>query len=103
MTALIVMLEESGLRLWSGFAALMPVFTLVSYLIIGQTQGGVAVGKHSQFVLWGTIVSWIPYMTVVAVLAPRWGANRAIGAGLVVFFLLAGAFLVCVERYRLFQ
>ncbi|MDE2141214.1 MAG: hypothetical protein KGJ84_02225 [Elusimicrobia bacterium] len=103
VTALIVRLEESGLRTWSGVAALMPVFTLVSYLIIGKTQGGAAVGKHSQFVLAGTVVSWIPYMTIVALFAPKIGANRAIGAGLLVFFILAGGFVLVVERYGLFR
>lgn len=103
VTSLIVWLEESGLRTWSGVAALMPVFTVVSYLIIGSTQGGVAVGKHSQFVLAGTVVSWIPYMVVIAVLAPKLGANRAIGLGLLVFFVLATAFVVAVEKYGLFR
>lgn len=103
VTALIVRLEESGMRTWSGVAALMPVFTLVSYLIIGGTQGGAAVGKHSQFVLAGTLVSWVPYMLVIALLAPKVGANRAIGAGLLVFFVLAGGFVLTVEKYGLFR
>lgn len=103
VTALIVRLEESGLRTWSGVAALMPVFTLVSYFIIGESRGGAAVGRHSQFVLAGTVVSWIPYMLVIAVLAPKLGANRAIGAGLGVFFALATAFVFVVERYGLFR
>ena len=103
VTALIVKLEESGMRTWSGVAALMPVFTLVSYLIIGESRGGAAVAQHSRFVLAGTVVSWIPYMAVVAWLAPRWGANRAIGAGLAVFFVLATAFVAAVERYGLFR
>ncbi|MBI3565579.1 MAG: hypothetical protein HY079_10320 [Elusimicrobia bacterium] len=103
VTALIVRLEESGLRTWSGVAALMPVFTLVSYFIIGESQGGLAVAKHSQFVLAGTVVSWIPYMLVIALLAPRLGANRAIGIGLGVFFALATAFVLVVEKYRLFR
>jgi len=38
VTTVIVVLEESGLRLWSGIAALMPIFTLISYLFIGHSQ-----------------------------------------------------------------
>ncbi len=37
-TVLIVALEENGSRLLSGFATLMPVFTLVAYIFIGETQ-----------------------------------------------------------------
>jgi len=32
VTALISALEISGYRIWSGLAALVPVFTLVSYI-----------------------------------------------------------------------
>lgn len=103
VTTLIVMLEESGLRTWSGLAALMPVFTLVSYIFIGSSKGGAAVGEHSKFVLFGTLVSWVPYMAVVALLAPRVGANRAIGYGLAVFFIFAGVFVTAVDKYKLFR
>lgn len=102
-TALIVYLEESGLRLWSGLAALIPVFTLVSYIFIGHSQGGIAVSQHAKFVLWGTIVSWIPYMITVIYLAPKIGANKAIVAGLVVFFVLAIIFIAITFHYNLFS
>ena len=102
VTSLIVGLEERHLRLWSGLAALLPVFTIVSYFFIGATQGGIAVGQHSRFVLVGTLVSWVPYMVVVAWLAPILGANRGIGAGLLVFLILATAFVITVDRYKLF-
>src|ERR1700739_282814 len=68
VTVLIVLREKSGYRLLSGLATLIPVFTLVSYLFIGESQGGVAVSKHSQFVLVGTLVTWVPYMLVIAYL-----------------------------------
>ena len=102
VTVLIVALEESGLRLWSGLAALVPIFTLVSYVFIGSTKGGVAVSQHSKFVLFGTLVSWVPYMLVITYLAPKIGAQKAIGVGLCVFFVLALLFLAVVSRYRLF-
>ena len=102
-TTLIVVLEQSGFRLLSGLMALIPVFTLVSYFFIGQSQGGLAVSQHSQFVLWGTIVSWIPYMIAVAYLAPKIGANKAIIVGMIIFFVLATAFVLVTARYRLFQ
>lgn len=103
VTALIVGLEESGLRLWSGVAALVPVFTVVSYVFIGASKDAIAVSQHSKFVLFGTLVSWVPYMSVIAYAAPRLGTSRAIGLGLLVFFVLALAFVWVVDRNRLFQ
>ncbi|MBU6500364.1 MAG: hypothetical protein KGJ89_00850 [Patescibacteria group bacterium] len=101
-TVLIVALEENGSRLLSGFATLIPVFTLVAYIFIGESRGGGAVGQHAWFVLIGTIVSWIPYMLVVAYLAPKWGPRYAIVAGLLAFFVLAAIYLAIVSHYRLF-
>ncbi len=102
VTTAIVLLEGSSQRLLSGFATLVPVFTLVAYFFIGQTQGGQAVGQHAWLVLWGTIVSWIPYMITVAVLAPKYGTNRAILTGLAVFFILATCYLFVIHRFKLF-
>ncbi len=103
ITTLIVLLEQSGLRTLSGLAALAPVFTLVSYIFIGQTRGGIAVSQHSQFVLWGTIVSWIPYMITIAYLSPRIGPVKSIAAAMAVFIVLAVAFLFVSNRYNLFR
>lgn len=103
VTTLIVALEESGLRLWSGLAALAPVFTLISYLFIGQSQGGKALSQHAWFVLIGTLVSWVPYMATVAVLAPHLSSSKSIGLGLGVFFMLATSYLLVVIRCHLFQ
>jgi uncharacterized membrane protein (GlpM family) len=89
VTTIIVVLEQTGKRTLSELATLIPVFTLVAYFFIGQTKGGQAVGRHAKFVLVGTLISWVPYMLVVAYLAPKIGPNRAILAGLAVFFVLA--------------
>lgn len=101
-TVLIVAFEENGSRLLSGFATLMPVFTLVAYIFIGETSGGKAVGQHAWFVLIGTIVSWVPYMILVAYLAPRIGSKWAIASGLAGFFILAAVYLEIVYHYHLF-
>ena len=101
-TVLIVALEKNGSRLLSGFATLMPIFTLVAYIFIGQTSGGKSVGQHAWFVLIGTIISWIPYMILVAYLAPRYGTKYAIIAGMASFFILAGIYLFIVYHYHLF-
>ncbi len=101
-TALIVALEENGDRLLSGFATLVPVFTLVAYIFIGQSRGGAAVGSHAWFVLVGTIISWVPYMILVAYLAPRLGPKLAISAGMLGFFVLALAYLLLVYHYHWF-
>ena len=98
VTTIIVYLEGIGQRTLSGLATLMPVFTLVAYFFIGQTKGGQAVGQHAKFVLVGTLISWVPYMLVVAYLAPRVGPNRAILAGLAVFFALALAYVQVASR-----
>lgn len=102
-TVLIVVLEESGFRLLSGLMTLIPVFTLVSYIFIGQSQGGLAVSHHAQFVIWGTIVSWLPYMITVAYLSPKIGPTKAIIYGMSVFFVLALVFIFVTYRYNLFQ
>jgi uncharacterized membrane protein (GlpM family) len=102
-TTLIVVLEESGHRVLSGLATLIPVFTLVAYFFIGESSGGAAVGQHAKWVLTGTLVSWVPYMLVVAALAPRVGSQKAIAAGLTVFFALALIYIAVASRLRLFQ
>jgi uncharacterized membrane protein (GlpM family) len=103
VTTLIVALEENGLRLWSGLAALIPIFTLISYFFIGQSQGGKALSQHAWFVLIGTLVSWVPYMITVALLSPYMSSNKAIAIGLGVFFILATIYLLIVSHYHLFQ
>ncbi|MDP1709354.1 MAG: hypothetical protein Q8L21_00505 [Candidatus Komeilibacteria bacterium] len=102
-TTLIVALEESNNRLLSGLATLIPVFTLVAYLFIGQTKGGAAVGQHAWFVLVGTLLSWVPYMLIVAYYSPSLGAHKAILIGLATFFVLALLYLAVVSRLNLFQ
>jgi uncharacterized membrane protein (GlpM family) len=103
VTTLIVMLEESGLRIWSGLATLMPIFTLISYFFIGHSRGGSALGQHAWFVLVGTLVAWVPYMATVALLSPHMPSNKAIAIGLGVFFFLATVYLLVVSKFHLFQ
>ena len=99
----IVALEESGHRTLSGLATLIPVFTLVGYFFIGESRGGAAVGQHARWVLAGTLVSWVPYMLVVAWLAPKLGSQKAILAGLATFFALALGYVTMADRLKLFQ
>lgn len=102
VTTAIVLLEGSKQRLLSGLATLMPVFTLVAYIFIGQSHGGKTLSQHAWLVLWGTIVSWIPYMITVAVLAPKYGPNNAILLGLALFFVLAISYLAVVNHLKWF-
>ena len=102
-TAIIVALEESGQRTLSGLATLVPVFTLVAYLFVGQTAGANAVSQHAKWVLTGTLVSWVPYMLTIVYLAPKVGAHKAILASLAIFFILALAYIAVVNRFKLFQ
>jgi uncharacterized membrane protein (GlpM family) len=102
-TAIIVTLEEAGQRTLSGLATLMPVFTLVAYLFIGQTAGANAVSQHANWVLTGTLVTWVPYMLAIAYLAPKVGSHRAILASLGIFFVLALGYVAIANRVKLFQ
>lgn len=103
VTTAIVALEESGLRLLSGLATLMPVFTLIAYLFIGQSSGGVALAHNAQLVLVGTLVAWVPYMLVIIYLAPRMQTAKAIGLALLTFFVLAIIFLLLAQRFAWFR
>lgn len=103
VTTIIIAFENSNSRLLSGFATLIPVFTLVAYFFIGETKGGVAVAQHAWLVLIGTIISWVPYMIAVALLAPKIGSQKAILVGLAVFFILAFIYLSVVGRFGLFR
>ena len=103
VTTLIVGLEESNFKTLSGVAALMPVFTMVSYFLLGVSQDPSEISKHSKFVLYGTLVAWVPYMVVIATLAPKMGTNRSIGLALLVFFVLAASFVLVVQKYGLFK
>ena len=102
-TTAIVALEESGHRTLSGLATLMPVFTLVAYFIIGESEGGTAVGQHARWVLVGTLVSWVPYMLGIAYFGPRIGARNAILVGLGIFLVLALSYVAIASRLKLFQ
>ncbi len=103
-TTLIVVLEENGQKTLSGLATLMPVFTLIAYFFIGQSVGGgQAVSQHAKWVLVGTFLSWVPYMLVVAYLSPKIGSNKAILAGLIVFFILALIYIPLSNKLGFFQ
>lgn len=103
VTTAIVLLEQSGYRLLSGLATLMPVFTLIAYLFIGESSGGKALRDHAMLVLVGTLVSWVPYMITVILMAPHYPAYKSIGAGLAVFFVCATAFLLLTQRFGWFR
>jgi uncharacterized membrane protein (GlpM family) len=103
VTTLIVVLEESNFRILSGLATLVPIFTLVAYLFIGASKGGLAVSQHATMVLTGTLVSWVPYMLTVIILAPRYGTLKAVIWGMLIFFVLALIYLLIVNHYHLFQ
>lgn len=92
VTLAITYLELQGYPTLSRLAALFPIFTWLSYLFIGVESGSEAVSKHAWFVLWGTLVSWVPYMVVIAWLAPKLGATKSIAIGLTVFLILALGF-----------
>ena len=99
VTTLIVSLEESSLRLLSAFAAIVPIFTVISYFFLGASQGGAAVSAHAKLVLVGTLVAWVPYMLTVIYLAPQAGSHKAVIIGLGVFAVLAAAFILTIQHF----
>lgn len=103
VTTIIVALENSNARLVSGFATLVPVFTLIAYFFIGEARGGVAVSQHAWLVLIGTLVAWVPYMIIVALLSPKIGSQKAILSGLALFAVLAFVYLLIVNKYGWFR
>jgi len=103
ITSLIVILEQSDLRLLSGFATLVPAITLTSYFFIGESRGGTAVSRHAWMVLVGTLIAWVPYMIVVALCADKIGPHKAILLGFLTFFVLAVGYLAVVQRFGLFR
>ncbi len=103
VTVAIVSLEESGSRVLSGFATLVPIFTVIAYLFIGQAQGGVALSQHAQMVLVGTLVAWVPYMLCLIFLAPHMSTYRTMGIALGTFFVLVTIFLGLTKYFGWFQ
>src|SRR3989344_5641904 len=85
-TVAITYFEFLNLPTLSGFLAIMPVATWVSYLFMDG--GGISdelISKHALFVLFGTLVAWIPYMLTIYLLAPKIGGTKAVLAALLVF------------------
>ena len=93
VTTSIVYFESSGFPLLSRLAALVPVFTWLSYLFIGEISGPKEVSSHALFVLLGTIVAWIPYMLTIYFFAPKIGSVKAVLSGMVIFLILATIFV----------
>ena len=90
-------------KAFASLATLMPVFTLIAYLFIGETSGGKHLRDHASLVLVGTLVSWVPYMVTIIVMAPHYSAYKSIGAGMLVFFVCATAFLLLTQRFGWFR
>lgn len=93
VTTAIVYFEASGFPLLSRLAALVPVFTWLAYLFIGNISGPKEVSSHALFVLLGTLVAWVPYMLMIYFFAPRIGSIKAILLGILVFLILATIFI----------
>ncbi|HUQ30009.1 MAG TPA: hypothetical protein VM103_00595 [Candidatus Paceibacterota bacterium] len=90
LTLTAVAFEVNGFTLLSRVATLFPVVSWVSYLFIADSVGGeAAVSKHALFVMFGTLVAWVPYMLIIYYFAPKIGAHKAIALGMGVFFILA--------------
>lgn len=98
VTAAITYFETNGFPVLSRLAALFPVFTWLSYIFIGKLSGAEAVSRHSLFVLFGTIVAWLPYMFTIYFFAPKIGSVKAVLLGIAVFVVLA---LIFIKFYKI--
>jgi len=98
ITVSITFFELSGLPTLSGIAAIMPVFTWLSYLFIGHADGGTEVSRHAMFVMLGTLFAWLPYMLTIYFLAPRIGSTRSVLIAMAVFSILA---LIFIKIYKI--
>ncbi|MEM3369512.1 MAG: hypothetical protein QXZ69_00205 [Candidatus Micrarchaeia archaeon] len=92
VVSIVVFLEESGYTLLSRIALLFPIITWVSYLFIGNFGTPQQVADSAKFVLFGTIVAWIPYMLSIIYLSPRLGVDHAILVALIVFIAIASIY-----------
>jgi uncharacterized membrane protein (GlpM family) len=100
ITLAITYFQEAGFPLLSRLAALFPVFTWISYIFIGQGQGGASeVSRHSLYVVLGTIFTWVPYMLVIHFLTPRLGATKTILIAIGVFLVLALIFIKVYPKF----
>ena len=93
ITTIITYFELSGFPLLSRLATMFPIFTWLSYLLIGNLDGPQTVASHSLFVLLGTLFAWVPYMLIIHFFAPRLGVNKSITLAIVVFIVLAIVFV----------
>ena len=98
-TMLVTAFQLSGFPTLSRVAALFPIVTWLSYLFIGHIDGAQAVSRHAHFVMFGTLVAWMPYMFIIYYFAPRIGVTRAILFGIIAFLLLAFAFAAVYNKW----
>ncbi|MCL5017044.1 MAG: hypothetical protein M1155_00035 [Patescibacteria group bacterium] len=98
VTTAIVYFEASGLPLLSRLAALVPVFTWLAYLLMGDISGPKEISSHALFVLLGTLVAWVPYMFTIYYMAPRIGSVKAVLLGILVFLILA---IIFIKIYKI--
>ena len=97
----VVFFEESGFTILSRIAMLFPVVSWLSYLFISDFGTPQQIAEHANFVLFGTIVAWIPYMYSIIYFAPKFGVAKAIGIALVVFLISAALFSYAYYKIRL--
>lgn len=94
LTTFIVYAETNGFPLVSRIAALFPVFTWVSYLVIGALSDSEHVAKHSLFVLLGTLFAWVPYMLFIYFFVNKLGTTKTILSAIGLFVILATIFSI---------
>ena len=98
VTTAIVYFESSGFPLLSRLAALVPVFTWLAYLFLGNIATAKEVSSHALFVLLGSLMAWVPYMFTIYFMAPRIGSVKAVLLGILVFLILA---LIFIKFYKI--
>jgi uncharacterized membrane protein (GlpM family) len=89
IVTIVAWLARIGHPFLSGIALVFPSVTLVSFYFLGKSVGREAVSTSAKSALLATFFLWLPYMTAIVYLIPRFGVNKALVLALAVFLMLA--------------
>ncbi len=87
----VVALARAGYPFLSGIALMFPSVTVVSFYFIGRSKGVDFVILTAKSSLLAALLVWAPYMLTLIYLAPRFGVNRALTGGFIVFLIFGAA------------
>ena len=93
----VIWLARAGYPFLSGIALVFPSVTLVSFYFVGKSSGWEAVALSAKSTLYATFFVWMPYIITIAYLTPKFGVNKTLAIGTMVFFILAFVW-ICLNK-----